>query len=359
MAYKANVRNNPMTPKKGLYIPERKGAPETDPALVAAKEAQEAAGAFNAIGATGDETSPEFAAAQARTEKAHDIFADAPVTSAAGALAKMEELRALVSPPEHDPDETSLDGRHFKTVVAFLEGLAGAPSVVADDHPDAGLLALWQEWARLTDRLNNSSPSDDELNVLGGQVSRIEIQMSDATPRTPAGLVVLVKLLARFQEIDPTFTDGRDGILARNILAAVERFTPGLADVERGSSAAESDPVVTLFAKWGTINEEAMAHRAADPEAKDPVDKLWNDAVDRRDAVEDKIMGTPATSIKGVAVKVRLASHYAFDVVELARLYDTPARDIDYVELEGGAGGALNDHLVSALRDAERLAGAS
>ncbi len=72
--------------------------------------------------------------------------------------------------------------------------------------------------------------------------------------------------------------------------------------------------------------------------------------------VGDKIMSTPATSIKGVAVKVRLASHYAFDIVELARLHDTPSRDIDYSG-EQGAGGILNEYLVSALRDAERLAG--
>ncbi len=69
-------------------------------------------------------------------------------------------------------------------------------------------------------------------------------------------------------------------------------------------------------------------------------------------------METPATSIKGVAVKVRLASHYAFEVAYLPPLYATPSRDIDYGG-EHGAGGVLNDYLVSALRDAERLAGVS
>ncbi len=127
----------------------------------------------------------------------------------------------------------------------------------------------------------------------------------------------------------------------------------------RGSAPVVDDPVVTLFAKWGNIQDEANALSAANPEAKTgELNDRWEAALDRRDVVGDKIMETPATSINGVAVKIRLASHYAFDIVELARLYDTPARDIDY-ELEGGAGGALNDHLVSALRDAERLAGAS
>ena len=122
---------------------------------------------------------------------------------------------------------------------------------------------------------------------------------------------------------------------------------------------ANPDPVVTLFAEWGAIQDEATVLSAANPEAETgELNDRWEAALDRRDVVGDKIMETPATSIKGVAVKVRLASHYAFDIIELAALYHTPSRDIDY-DVEGGAGGALNDHLVSALRDAERLAGAS
>ena len=132
-----------------------------------------------------------------------------------------------------------------------------------------------------------------------------------------------------------------------------------IADLVRLTGATESDSVVTLFAKWGTIQDEATAIIDAGPEPTDEeTERLWNAALDRRDVVGDKIMETPATSIKGVAVKVRLASHYAFDVAELAPLHNTPSRDIDY-GVEGGAGGALNDHLVSALRDAERLAGVS
>ena len=118
------------------------------------------------------------------------------------------------------------------------------------------------------------------------------------------------------------------------------------------------DPVVTLFAKWGGIQDEANALSVANPECKSgELNDRWEAALDRRDVVGDKIMSTPATSIAGVAVKVRLASHYAFDMVELAALYATPSRDIDYSG-EGGAGGALSDYIVSALRDAERLAGA-
>ena len=251
---------------------------------------------------------------------------------------------------------------------ADLQNPERGSAPVADDHPDAGLLALWQEWARLTDRLNNSSPSDDESNVLSGQASRIEVQMCDTTPRTPAGLVVLVKLLARFQEIDPTFTDGRDGILARNILAAVERFTLGLADVERGSSAAKPDPVVSLFAEWGTLQDEAAALGGAPPEAVDPLQKERDELYDRQSEIERQIIDTPATSVGGVAVKLRLLAYIEFPMKGLPDLHRTPAKDTDFEgTIEAWRADVVPDKgldwqdklLIGSLRDAERLAGAS
>ncbi len=233
-----------MTTKKT----DRTTTPVEDPAVVAGKEAAEAAAAFNAVGHTVDETSPEFVAANERTTEADDIFADAPVTSAAGALAKLEELRALLSPPEHDPDETSLDARHFKTVVAFLEGRA---------------------------------------------------------------------------------------------------------------AAVEPDPVVTLFAEWGTIQDEATAIIDAGPEPTDnETDRLWNAALDRRDVVQDRIMETLATSMRGVAIKIRIATHYILEGGDIHRRHATPSRDIDYEEADPGLG-ASGLYVVSALRDAERLAGVS
>ena len=459
-----------MTPTKGLHPPERKGAPVVeDPALVAAKEAAEAKAAWFAIpvSTTADEKTPEYKAAEKRSKEADDAFSAAPVTSLAGALVKLRALQKDIT----EDEGVSWGAQHVRTVTAFLEGLTGAPSVVDDGHPDAGLLALWEEWVRLANRMNNLSPSDDELgdelNALGDQTSRIEIQMCDTTPHTPAGLVVLAKLLASFQELDPTFTDGRDGTLSRNILAALERLTPGLVEIGWGpvaapdpavvagkeakeaaaafdaisasraepgakfdaaqartekadaifadapvtsiagalakmeelratvmsptidpdetyldarhfktvvaflegrTVAAEPDPVVTLFAEWGVINEEVMVLSAAIPEGAgkgtpgvyQPVaeeEREWDAALDRRDVVADKILEAPATSMKGVAIKIRLASHYTFDVADLASLYNTPSRDIDYYELEGGRIGAMADYLISALRDAERLAG--
>ena len=129
-----------MTPAdKGLQIPGRGSAPVEDPAVVAAKEAQEAEAAFNAVpGSTpAEEDTPLFKAAEKRMHAADAAFADAPVTSAAGALAKMREIAEMSMTGQYD--DASLDGRHFNTVVAFLEGLAGAPSVVVDDPAVAAL----------------------------------------------------------------------------------------------------------------------------------------------------------------------------------------------------------------------------
>ncbi len=90
-----------------------------------------------------------------------------------------------------------------------------------------------------------------------------------------------------------------------------------------------------------------------------PEEKDWDDALDRRDAVEKKILETPATSMRGVAVKIRLITHStAGESADLTPLYATPAREIDYekecIVVEGDTQVAI-----SALLDAERLAGVS
>ena len=124
-----------------------------------------------------------------------------------------------------------------------------------------------------------------------------------------------------------------------------------------GGAAAVPDPVTALFAKWGEIRDEATALGDSDPKATDPeINERWENAISRCDAVEDQIMETPATSMRGVAIKIRLASHYVFGAGDLDKRYATPARDIDYVEANGGPLDADESYVISALRDAERLA---
>lgn len=349
-----------MTPAD-LQIPERESAPVVeDPAVAAGKEAAEAAAAFNAM--TGDETGPEYDAAQERTAKADDIFADAPVTSAAGALAKMEELRATVMSPTIDPDETYLDARHFKTVVAFLEGRTGAPAVIVDD-PAVVALAEYTEAKAADDAISDEDAAavTPEAKATSDRYYAAMDVVFAAVPTSMAGMAAKIRFIFDYQErgndLWPAFDE-----MAKSMLPFLE-----------GAAAVVPDPVVALFAEWGAINEEVIAHLAAIPKGAGenmgktghvpgkpgvaPEEKDWDDALDRREAVEKKILETPATSMRGVAVKIRLVTHCT-DMTDLTKLYATPAREIDYEKeclvLDCEAVAAI-----SALLDAEQLAGVS
>ena len=89
---------------------------------------------------------------------------------------------------------------------------------------------------------------------MGEQTWEIERRIIDAAPQTPVGLMVPVKLLARYQEIGPEFTDHRERDLGRNILAAFERPTPGLAEIGWGP-VTTPDPAVVTGKKAGAPPE--------------------------------------------------------------------------------------------------------
>ncbi len=67
-------------------------------------------------------------------------------------------------------------------------------------------------------------------------------------------------------------------------------------------------------------------------------------------------MEAQATSMQGVAIKIRLASHYVLEAGDFDKRYATPARDLDYEKAYGGRLG-VDGYVISALLDAERLAG--
>ena len=125
------------------------------------------------------------------------------------------------------------------------------------------------------------------------------------------------------------------------------------------------DPVVTLFADWGTLQDEAAALGKADPEGVDPrVGKQHDELYDRQSAIERKIIDTPATSVGGVAVKLRLLAYMEFPYKGLPDLHRTPAKDTDFkgiIEAWRETSGLFWDDelLIGTLRDAERLAGAA
>lgn len=130
----------------------------------------------------------------------------------------------------------------------------------------------------------------------------------------------------------------------------------------------EPDPVVALFAEWGTIQDEAAAMGKADPEGVDPrVGKKQDELYDRQSEVERQIIDTPATSVGGIAVKLRLLAYIEFPMKGLPDLHRTPAKDTDFKGIiEAWRADIVPDRgldwqdelLIGSLRDAERLAGA-
>ena len=344
-----------MTPAD-LQNPERGSAPVEDPAVVAGKEAQEAAAAFNAIAAKGDETSPEWVAAEKRTTEADAIFADAPVTSAAGALVKMREIAEMGMTGQYDDE--GLEGRHFKTVVAFLEGFTGAPFVVADDPAVvafAELTAAWAAFEVCSEKEDDSRPGPESPEYVAAyeRYAAARGVVRDAVPVSLAGVAGKVRaMLEPYRaDADAVGLDQDYDLSAKAMLPFLEGAPP---------PAPKPDPVVALFAKWAIDRDEATALGDSDPECKDDkINTRLEAAWARTDALEDKIMKTPATTMRGVAIKIRIVSHYIFDSGDFDKRYATPARDIDYVEGAGGKLGADESYVVSALRDAERLAGVS
>ncbi len=129
------------------------------------------------------------------------------------------------------------------------------------------------------------------------------------------------------------------------------------------------DPVVTLFAEWGAIQDEAAALGKADPEGMDAqVNKQHDKLYDQQSAIERQIIDTPATSVGGIAVKLRLLAYIEFPMKGLPDLHRTPAKDTDFKGIiEAWRADVVPDKglnwqdelLIGSLRDAERLAGVS
>ncbi len=84
----------------------------------------------------------------------------------------------------------------------------------------------------------------------------------------------------------------------------------------------------------------------------------WEAALERLRTLESQIIKTPATSLAGVTVKLRIATHYLCESDELDKHHATPARDIDFKKECIGVQWEA-DPVISALLDAERLAGVS
>ena len=342
-------------PQARLYGPARESVPVVeDPAVVAGKEAAEATAAFNAIPGTVDENSPEFKTTEEKMTEADAAFADAPVMSAAGALAKMQELKALVISPELDVDEKGLDVRHLETVVTFLEGGPGGAAPDPAVASFAELKAASAAFDALPDEVDEQVDEAAYKRFSGAREA-----VYDVVPVSLAGVAAKVRAMVEYHSDTYEKSPGLD--------RTVESMLPFL---EGGAAAlpptvAEPDPIVALFNEWGAIQDEAAARDKADPKAVDPnIEKQQDKLFARHSAIENCIVGTDAASVGGLAVKLRLMLHTQYPVQGLPDLHHTPAKDIDLkAMIEGWRDGDTqcweDDLLIGALRDAERLAGAS
>ena len=190
---------------------------------------------------------------------------------------------------------------------------------------------------------------------------KAEEAFSAASVMTIAGALTKLRALGK----DIAEDSGTDSWELGHV-KTVTAFLEGLAGAP--ATAPKPDPVVVLFAKWGALQDEAVAMGKAHPDFNDPdVERRRQKLCDRQLAAEDQIIETAATSVGGIAVKLRLLAYMKFPMKGLSDLYATPAKDTDFKGLverwreEGGEGGFYLDDslLVDTLLDAERLAGVS
>ena len=195
-----------MTTKKT----DRPTTPVDDPAVVAAKEAQEAAAAYSAYAKAhptlADEQTPEYKAIKERSEKADDAFADAPVASVAGVLTK---LRALEKDIVEDSGPSSWEVRHIKTVLTFLEGFAAV-------EPDP-LVTLFAEWRAIQDEdmaldkadVTRVDPHIGKKRVkLYERQSAIEQRILETGAASVSGIAVKLRLMYHIQYPGQTVVEG-------------------------------------------------------------------------------------------------------------------------------------------------------
>ena len=172
--------------------------------------------------------------------EADAAFADAPVMSAAGALAKMQELKALVISPELDVDEKGLDVRHLETVVTFLEGGPGGAAPDPAVASFAKLKAASAAFDALPDEVDEQVDEAAYKRFSGAREA-----VYDVVPVSLAGVAAKVRAMVEYHSDTYEKSPGLD--------RTVESMLPFL---EGGAAAlpptvAEPDPIVALFNEWG------------------------------------------------------------------------------------------------------------
>ena len=233
------------------------------------------------------------------------------------------------------------------------------PAVAAGKEA-AEAAAAWSVYAKAHPTF--ADEQTPEYKAIKERSETADDAFADAPVASVAGVLVKLRALGK----DITEDHGPEGWQQGHVKTVIA-FLEGFAELEAASAAL--DPVVVLFAKWGALQDEAAALGKTDPEGVDPrVGKKHDELYDRQSAIERQIIDTPATSVGGIAVKLRLLAYIEFPMKGLPDLHRTPAKDTDFEgTIEAWRADVVPDKgldwqdklLIGSLRDAERLAGAS
>ncbi len=320
-----------------------------DPAVVAAEEAQAAGAAWDAFieahPTAADEQTPEYKAAKERSVKADGAFADAPITSVAGALAK---LRALGKDIVEDGAPPSWELRHLHTLTAFLEGFAGAP-VVDDPAVIAGRENAEAEAA--FNAIDDALVNTPEYEAAEKRMSAANEAFADAPITSAAGALANMREVVALEggpdRSSPKFLAPRH---FDNVVAFLEMG----ADAPQAAVAKPSPPDVTLVVDdpailAGIAAEEALAAFSVIADAvrtvEDEETPEWQAADNARATAEQDFADAPVASLAGALVKLRALFK---DLVEdHAAPYTTGHVETVLAFLEAVAGGKvapIGDH---------------
>ena len=248
----------------------------------------------------------------------------------------------------------------MKNAIADLERLAVPPPtepMVEDPAVVAGEEAAEAKEAWLA--LPHSTIEDEETPEHQAAETRWHKAEEDFAAAPVTSIPgVFIKLRAMLYLIREDTADGEKPTWTTGHVDTLSTFLEG-APVP----APVPDPAVVLFAEWGALEDEIIAFGKAHPDFDDPdVEKRRDKLGHRQSAVEDQIIETAATSVGGIAVKLRLLAYMKFPYKGLPELYATPAKDTDFEGFILGwreEKGLFVDEtlLIDSLRDAERLAG--
>ena len=233
-----------------------------------------------------------------------------------------------------DPKDTRPTARHETPDAA--SGAAATAVAVPPEHPDAELLACEAEYYQAgqvgvaADDVGDTETSENALERERAALRKI----AELPAHTAEGIAVKVRFLHKSIVDGPTDHDMQTAATA---LEALTRLGGKPAKPETGDDGllfALEQEFRRLDAKADQL--EAAHKHSETPESENQVKALWGAS----DALKERIAGTPARTIAGVAMKLRLAVQYQDEMNG-----STGDHDID--------GKAIR----SALEDAERLAG--